>query len=76
MSNIYNSFNGCTIQNNEIKKTSKTDIPLNFKIMNMFNKKHNKECKKECKENNKIFVIDGLFKIYDEFNNNDIDFID
>ena len=76
MSNIYNIFNGCTIQNNEIKKTSKTDIALNFKIMNMFNKKHNKECKKESKEDNKIFNIDGLFKIYNEFNYNDVDFID
>jgi hypothetical protein len=83
MSNIYNDFNGCTIQNNEIKKTSKTDIALNFKFMNMFNKKQNKEHKKinnnninNNNNNNNNFIIENLFKIYNEFNNKDIDFIE
>ena len=76
MSNIYNDFNGCTIQNNEIKKTSKTDIALNFKFMNMFNKKQNKEDKKINNNNNNNFIIENLFKIYNEFNINDVDFID
>jgi hypothetical protein len=78
MSNIYNDFNGCTIQNNEIKKTSKTDIALNFKFMNMFNKKQNKEHKKinNNNDNNNNFIVENLFKIYNEFNNKDIDFIE
>jgi hypothetical protein len=77
MSNIYNDFNGCTLQNNEIKKTSKTDTAINFKMMNIFNKKQNKETKKNNNnEEHKIFKLDGLFKIYAEFNHEDINFID
>jgi hypothetical protein len=77
LSNIYNNFNGCTIQNNEIKKTSKTDTAINYILINLFNKKQNKENKKNNIDDNKNnFSIDGLFKIYTEFNNNDIDFLD
>ena len=77
MSNIYNDFNGCTIQNNEIEKPSKTDIALNYKFMNMFNKTK-KEHKKinNNNNNNNNFIIDGLLKIYNEFNNEDVDFIE
>ena len=78
MSHIYNSFNGCTLQNNDIKKTCKTDIALNYKIINIFDKTDKKENKKNnhVKQPDIKFNIDGLFKIYTEFNNNDIDFID
>ena len=78
MSHIYSSFNGCTLQNNEIKKTCKTDIALNYKIINIFDKTDKKENKKNnhVKQPDIKFNIDDLFKIYTEFNNNDIDFID
>jgi hypothetical protein len=43
----------------------------------MLNKKQNKEHKKLNNNNNhNVLIIENLFKIYNEFNDKDIDFID
>ena len=71
-------------------KKKKTDIAINFKFVNVFEKMYNKAGSPKNGGLNLMALampekdkppplfenLDGLFKIYTEFNNNDVDFID
>ena len=81
LGNIYNKFNGSKLINNEIKRTPKTDIAINFRLENIIHKNTGESFLLDINEESKreiLMNIDSLFKIYKDFtiNNGDYDFID